>query len=139
MQALATTNLSASAIAGLVVATQAQMEAASSVKEVVTPGRQQYHPGAAKAWASWNGAATSVTAGSSYNVTQIVRAAAGIYTITYTTPFSGNQYAVVSNASVGYISNFRSASAASVTILSFDNAGSTGDSTYICFEAFGDQ
>ena len=34
-------------------ATQAEMEAGSSTTAFVTPGRTQYHPGVAKAWAIW--------------------------------------------------------------------------------------
>ena len=51
-----------------VAATQAEMEAASSTSVYVSPGRQQYHPSAAKAWVKFNGTGT-VAINASYNTT----------------------------------------------------------------------
>lgn len=137
------TNLSASAVAGLVVATQAQMETGTSVKEVVTPGRQQYHPGSAKVWAVFNGTATSVTAGAAFNVTSITRNAQGTYTIAYTTPFSGNAYAAVATCEPipnTRAVNVRSSSAANATLIVTDIVGqSLQDANVISFVAYGDQ
>lgn len=78
---------------GTTVATQAQMEAATSLVTTVTPGRTQYHPGVAKAWVTFDG--TSAAIGLSYNVTSVVRNSTGLYTITFTTAFSSASYAVV--------------------------------------------
>lgn len=76
------------------IATQAEQEAASSVAVAVSPGRQQYHPSAAKAWVRFNGTGT-LAIGTSYNVSSVTDGGAGIYTPNYTTNFSNNVYAAV--------------------------------------------
>jgi hypothetical protein len=73
------------------VATQAEMEAASSTSVSVTPGRVQYHPGVAKAVVKFNGTGT-VAILSSYNVSSITDNGVGDYTVNFTTAFSSVNY-----------------------------------------------
>lgn len=81
---------------GLPVATQANQETGTSLLTTVTPGRQQYHPSAAKAWAFWDGTATGTNApAAGYNVTSVTRNAAGNYTVNLTTAMSGTSYCVI--------------------------------------------
>jgi hypothetical protein len=73
------------------IATQADMEGASSTTALVTAGRARFHPGAVKAWVSFVSRATtgSCTITSSHNVTSVSRgASAGTYTVTFTTAMS---------------------------------------------------
>jgi hypothetical protein len=73
---------------GGTAATQAEQEAGSSTTVFTSPGRQQYHPSAAKAWVSFNGQGT-VAIRSSYNVSSITDNGTGDYTVNFTTAFSG--------------------------------------------------
>ena len=68
-------------------ATQAEQEAGSSNTVVVTPGRQHFHPSAAKAWcqATVAGALTSAA----YNMTSVTDGGVGQITFTIATDFSG--------------------------------------------------
>lgn len=78
-------------------ASQAEMEAASSLTTYVSPGREKYHPGVAKAWVNFNGTGTpAITA--SYNVASITDRGAGLYTINFTTSFSSTAYVATGSA-----------------------------------------
>lgn len=73
-------------IVSLALATQAQMEAASSNLVAVTPGRLKNHPGVPKAWVRFAGSDGTVSA--SFGVTSVTRNGAGDYTVTFSTAFS---------------------------------------------------
>ena len=82
----------ASAIAGTAVATQANQETATSTTTAVSPGRQQFHPSAAKAWVRYQ-TVTTTTNIASYNVASLTDNGTGDTTITFTTNFSsGTSY-----------------------------------------------
>lgn len=101
---------------GVSIATQANQESASSASALVTPGRQQYHPSAAKVFAEWSGSATGAPT-ASYNVSgNVVRNSVGNYTISFTTPFSSSNYVAVLTGSGG--------SALNVPVISSKLAGS---------------
>lgn len=78
--------------AAYMTATQADMEGATSPVVLVTPGRTQYHPGTAKAWAFINHNSGSPSLTSSYNVTSISDTAVGQVTLSFTTSFSSTNY-----------------------------------------------
>jgi hypothetical protein len=78
---------------GATVASQATMETATNITEMVTPGRTQYHPGVAKAWLVYNGATDSTLA--SHNIASVTKNGTGDYSIALTTAFSSANYAVV--------------------------------------------
>jgi len=82
-------------------ASQAEMEAATSTTVFVTPGRAQYHPGAAKAWVTFVGSSAAILASS--NVTSITRNGTGDYTVNFTTAFSSANYAL--SGTCGYSAN----------------------------------
>lgn len=88
--------MSAATVAGAAVATQANMEAASAVDLIVTPGRQHFHPGMAKGWAKITGATGAIDA--DYGVDSVARNGAGDYTLTWSTAFSSNDYVVTGAA-----------------------------------------
>lgn len=67
------------------IATQAEMEAGTSLTTMVTPGRMQYHPGVAKFWL-YAGVAGNILA--SYNVTSLTDTGTGVMAITIGTDFS---------------------------------------------------
>lgn len=76
------------------IATQANMETATSLVTTVTPGRQHFHPGHPKAWGDISMSGGTPTLDTSYNITSITDTAVGRVTITIATDFSGANYAV---------------------------------------------
>lgn len=82
------------------IATQAEQETATSVITLVSPGRQQYHPSAAKAWVVWTTSGGTVTTQASYGVSSITDNGTGDLTVNFTTAFSTANYAAGSMANV---------------------------------------
>jgi hypothetical protein len=76
---------------GPVAATQAEQEAASSTTTYVSPGRQHFHPSAAKFWAHF-GTSGNLLAG--YNVTSITDGGAGNATVVIAIDFGTSDYCV---------------------------------------------
>ena len=77
-----TATLTAAAAAGGMIATKAQEEAAVVTSAVTTPGTQQFHPSACKAWVKFQGS-TGAIDGPAYNVSSITRNAVGDYTVLF--------------------------------------------------------
>lgn len=73
------------AMLGTTAATQADQETGTSLVTVVTPGRQQFHKSAAKAWGLWTiaGALTQT-----YNISSVTDTGVGNHTVNFTTAFS---------------------------------------------------
>jgi hypothetical protein len=84
---------------GTVLATQAEMEAGSSIAAFVTPGRTQFHPGVAKAWChiTQGGALGS----GDYNVASVSDDGVGEATITWDVDFADGNYIVVTDVDDG--------------------------------------
>jgi hypothetical protein len=72
-------------------ASQAQMEAASSLAVYVPPGRLHFHPGVYKAWVAWNGTGT-VAIRSAYNVSSILDNGIGDYTVNFAITMAAADY-----------------------------------------------
>lgn len=85
-------------LAGTSIATQAEQETGSATDKIVTPGRQQYHASAAKAWAYYNNFAV----GASYNVSSVTDNGAGDQTVNFTTAFSGASFGITAAAQLPY-------------------------------------
>lgn len=78
--------------ASTISASQAEEEAGSSTTAFTSPGNQQYHPSAAKAWLYWEmTGAHGILA--SYGISGIADYAVGQTTITFSTAFSSVNYA----------------------------------------------
>lgn len=127
------------------VASQADQEAASSTAASVTPGRQQFHPSACKAWVRFNGTG-AVAIAASYNVSSITDNGTGDYTVNFTVSFSSANYAVSVNALTAATfaamlgpDNFTAATGSQrfQTVKRSDGAVVDTDVTH--FTAFGDQ
>ena len=123
-------------------ATQANQETATSTTQFVTPGRQQYHPSAVKAWVFFVGTGTiSVAAGS--NVTSLTDNGTGDYTVNLTTAFSSTNFSVATSGGSGsntltsvYI---RGQTASTVRIQCAYVNGSLYDPDYVSIQCCGDQ
>jgi len=130
---------------GFVAAVQSDQETATSNVVSVTPGTQQYHPSACKAWCRFNGETTGTNAPTSgYNVTSVTRNSTGNYTITFTTAFSGdNTYCVIGSvsdagAALNALINPITLSAATCVVI-VSSGGSVADEDLVCLTFFGDQ
>jgi hypothetical protein len=81
------------------IAVQSEMEAGSDTAKAVTPGRQHYHPSAAKGWVMAN---FDTTSDASYNVEAISDVGAGVMDISWGTDFSAATYSVVATGKVAF-------------------------------------
>ena len=121
-------------------ATQAEQEAASSLTAYVTPGRQQYHPGSAKAWLKADAAGTI---NASYGTTSITDTGTGQLTWTLSVAFSSGGYPVLATAldSSGNLRNIEvvTQSATVITFKSNDETNAAADPGNWYAVAFGDQ
>lgn len=79
-----------------VAAAQSDQETATSVVLPVTPGRQHFHPSAAKFFVKFDTSAAIL--GTAYNVSGIVRNSSGNYTVSFATSFSSANYVASGNA-----------------------------------------
>lgn len=127
-------------------ATQAQQETGSSTTVYVSPGRQQYHASACKAWVRVTGTGT-VTIVASYNVTSVTDNGVGDYSPQFTVAFSastsyswtGNAKAANTATSDGTTIVINTPATGSIRGLTVDGAFSPVDSALVCFQCFGDQ
>jgi hypothetical protein len=132
----------------LTVATQADIETATDVTKIVTPGRVVFHPGIAKAWVYFLNAGTP-TISSSYNVSSLTDGGVGLTTVNFIVPFSGS-YSVAGMAIRGgtgaasiNVCQFVTISTSAFTVATFlasSGAGANGEidcqASVVCY---GDQ
>lgn len=126
-------------VEGLIeLAIQSEMETGTDVTRAVTPGRQHFHPAASKAWAKFAGSDGTIAA--SYNVTSVVRADTGDYTVTIANDFSSANYSVAispmdASATIVYL---LTQAAGSFTLKAITTGGTDKDPTAIFFVCYGD-
>jgi hypothetical protein len=132
-------------VSSIAVATQAQQETGTSVRAAVTPGRQQFHPSAAKAWVQYDSGG-GLTA--SYNLTSVTDNSPGNLSPVWATDFSGAAYCIVANHESAHSST--SATTWTTQVLSRVAGGcniatirmsdfTQIDVTYVSVVAYGDQ
>ncbi len=123
-----------------IVASQATMEAGSNIAVPVAPGRQHFHPSAAKAWANINFPAGVPTIDAGYNVSSVADGGVGICQINYTNFFSSALYApLVSNyLSATGLAHVASFTSGNVTVHSRNTGGTLQDPFGVMLAAFGD-
>ena len=123
-------------------ATQAQQEAGVSTSVYVSPGRQQFHPSAAKAWCKFNGTGT-ISLDATFNVNNITDNGVGDYTVNFLIVFSSANYcgAGMTGVTAGlYTMRFETAkTAGSSQITTRDGAFGVGDAADVSIAFFGDQ
>lgn len=139
----------ADAAAGIIeVADQAEMEAGSVTNRAVTPGRQHFHPSAAKCWCI---SANSTTILASYNMTSITDTGTGDLTFTIATDFSSTNWVPVCtqrqpvpSSTVATITMTCAKAAGTVDLDTFDfekavsTAAPRTDASEVGFVGFGD-
>lgn len=128
-------------------ATQANQETATSTTTFVSPGRQQYHPSAAKAWVKANTTGGSALA---YNVASVTDTAVGRCVVNLTTAFSSAEWAATATAMLStsltttttLVAMIRvdTSTASAIAIDCIDVTGTSfRDPYYFLMSAFGDQ
>lgn len=121
-------------------ASQAEMEAASSTTDFVTPGRTRFHPGVAKAWVRFTQSAGTVTVVASHNVSGVVRNGTGDYTVSFTTTFSsGAAYTGSGCTDSAVFVCPVTFNAGSCVIQTRGTGGGLNDPTAVYMSFFGDQ
>lgn len=140
-------NAATTTVAGILkTTTKALQEAGTDNFVTVTPGRQQYHPSASKAWVTFDGSGT-VSIKDEYNVSSVTDNGTGDYTINFTNNFSDNKYAFVGSAEddtssgdafVGRPGGGVKTTAAMRIKVHEDSQGAL-DSDEVCVVFFGDQ
>lgn len=134
----ATTSISAASVTGSMVAAQSDQETGTSTTTVVTPGRQHFHPSAAKGWTYAGVNGTQVV---NYNVSSITDGGTGDMTVNWGTDFGTANYSpAVSAIKAGAVANPRvEAIAAGTTQISNTNSANAGaDPDGYFVQAFGD-
>ena len=138
--------LSFATVTSVSAATQAELETGSSTTVYTSPGRQQYHPSAAKFWLR---ADTAGTINISYNITSVTDTGTGIIDVTIATDFSssvwcvlqGNEYTPGGTAATTRVFNITQISATGTfqaNALSASTWGGSDPQAY-SFAGFGDQ
>lgn len=120
-------------------ASQSEMEAGSSTSKIVTPGRVQFHPSAAKFWVR---ASTAGVIADSYNVTSVTDTGVGILDITINADFSSSSWLPVaaqlpSGASISVASSVAAGTVRLSCFTTFD--GNTADPAIWGVVGFGDR
>ena len=118
------------------VATQAQMETATSVIKSVAPGRQHFHPGHPKAGGR---VAANGTLSSGYNITSVVNNSTGVYTITLSTAMADTNYWVCATvlANADELAAVEITSSSTFVVRLRDTANGLGNNIF-GFTVFGD-
>lgn len=130
------------AAGGLAAATQAEQETATSTAVAVTPGRQQFHPSAAKCWAIITVSGGTPTLAAGFNITSIADTQPGQVTVTIATDFSSANWAAFgfSTSSVTNLRNIAqySSRAAGSIVLDGGDLGNNDPDAWD-FVGYGDQ
>ena len=119
------------------IAIQSEMETATDVVRAVVPGRQQFHPSAAKGWIKAGVTGNTIV---SYNTSSVTDGGTGLATINWATDFSGGDYAQITDVlTSGSLFSLTNAQAAGTTgIAARDDASTLTDPTNFFCVAFGD-
>jgi hypothetical protein len=103
---------------GAAAASQADQETSTSTTTYVSPGRQQFHPSAAKFWVRSPGSSTMT---SSYNMTSITDNGVGIFNLNIATDFSNANYTFM-----GMATQSSDVGTSDLRSICYDNGGGTG-------------
>lgn len=123
-------------------ATQTEQETAGNITKAVTPGRQQFHPSAVKAWVRVD---TAGSVSRAYNVASVTDTATGKIAPQWTTDFSGaTDYATnvdvqADTPLIATINNGTPPAVGACTYNCFDTASNLTDPNFWYVAAFGDQ
>lgn len=138
------TTLAPSWEAPTVAATQSDQETATSTTTYVSPGVQQFHPSASKAWVYFH-TTTSTAIDASYNITGLTDNGTGNTTITIATDFSSANYSSAgmscdNGSGAGLSITSIGQTAGALQVLTFTSSTlAAADSARVGVSMFGDQ
>ncbi len=123
-------------------ATKSQQQAGSSCSVYVSPARQQDHPSAAKASVLFDGTNGNILV--SYGVSNVNRVSAGKYRITFTTPFTSNNYVTSitpedTSVRLSQVDTSFSSTTTQIQIITYSSAFSNSDSSFVSCVFYGTQ
>lgn len=117
-------------------ATQAEQETGTATDRIVTPGRQHYHPSAAKGWVKFDGTGT-IAIDTSYNVASLTDNGVGDYSVNWDTDFSSADYAAIAISGQVH-TQLHSTTAGAFRFVTLDSTHSVADTGQVQVIAFGD-
>jgi hypothetical protein len=125
------------------LAVQSEMETGTDTDRAVVPGRQHFHPSAAKLWGGVDYSGGTPSIGSSRNITSITDTGTGSLSVTIATDFSGADYGLLISGerAAANVCVFDSDSRGAGSFSCIVNNSATGnavDPVYVSFSAFGD-
>lgn len=127
------------------IASQADQETGTSTVKAVTPGRQQSHPSAAKAWARMSLAAGSPTLQESYNVSSVTDNGTGDFSFNFTTNFSSSGFIAIGSLELsgggayGVVIQARAVGSIRFFLIVMSSGNPTDNPTSAHVACFGDQ
>lgn len=128
------------------VASQADMETATSLTAAVPAGRVKNNPGVSKAWAYVTVSGGTPTLAANYNVTSITDSGVGTFVVNFTTAFSSASYVCTTSTTQAAGANRWigrnggvSPTASAFPVLITNSAGSAVDPAEFSVACFGDQ
>lgn len=129
---------SAGAFSTAVAASQSDQETRTSTTVYVSPGRQQYHPSAAKV-CCFCGITGNIVY--NYNMSSVTDTGTGVATMVFDVDFSSTSYVALAmiDSSNAYFAHANSNSAGSIVIECRDAGGTNQDPTGYWFAGLGDQ
>jgi phosphotransferase system IIB component len=127
-------------VSGTAIADQTAMEAASSTSLVVTPGRQHFHPSAAKAWGM---VTPNTTVNASYPAAgvSVVKNGTGDFTVTFGVTFSAATYSSIVTLDAGSSRMFLhnvTKTTTTLRVVFTDESGVAKDPATFDYAIFGD-
>lgn len=117
-------------------ATQAEQETGTSLTVGVTPGRQQFHQTAGKAWVVYNHTTATVLA--SYNVTSVTDGGTGIFTVNWSITMSSTSYVSVGTSTSQLILGCSAHTTTTTGCTTVSDTGTSFDATHNSLILFGD-
>jgi len=133
--------ISGGAATGGMMATQSDQETGTATTRIVAPGTQQYHPSAAKAWATVAVAGSTPSLNNNYNCTSVTDLGAGFTRVNFTNAFSSTDYCAVASAestSAQLLAQVGGKATGSVIVVT-SQAGVVTDNITFNVVCFGDQ
>jgi hypothetical protein len=112
------------------IAVQSEMEAGTDTTRAVVPGRQHFHPSAAKAVCRFNAAGTIAH---NYNITSITDSGVGDWVVNIATDFSA------AGVSAGCVSGGYDAATPNEQMFGYDAASAAGSYNIGCFSSTGNR
>ena len=121
------------------IATQAEQETGTDTTRAVSPGRQHFHPSAAKAWGVIT-PATTVSASYPASGVSVVKNGTGDFTVTHGVTFSSANYASVSQSlnAVSLVPYSSAKTTTTIRLIFRDDAGVLTDPTSFSYVLYGD-